>query len=495
MMPRLKQFAHPGPWLILIAAMLTNSCATNPVTGRGEVVLMSEAQEIDIGRRSHPEIIQHFGEYEDRELQAYVHRVGERLAANSHRPELIYRFTVLDSKEVNAFALPGGYIYITRGLLAYFNDEASLAAVLGHEIGHVTARHSVRQYSAAQMANIGAVVASIFVPGVGTPLGGQAVNILGTAMLRGYGREHELEADRLGAIYLARSGYNPMKMLDVLGTLKDQEQFAQQVARAEGREPSGGYHGLFATHPDNDTRLQEVIMAARDLQVHGDPFIGRDEFLQLIDGLVYGDSKREGIIRGNAMYHADLDFAMRFPRGWRIDNRPTQVLATAPDGGGVLVLQAEDLGKRMTPREYLHGRLRPRQVSDEREFEINGLPAYTLRTIASTQWGQRPARYTTLFHRDKAYTIAGASRDTDQDAAHDVAFLEAAQSFHALTENERLLAEPLRLRIVEPEPGMTYAGLAEQSPLRHMAEGRLRLLNSAWDGRPLEPGQAVKIIQ
>lgn len=483
-----------GVLLLLLAAVFVSGCATNPVTGRGEVVLMSESQEIDIGRRSHPEIIQAFGEYEDKALQDYVQRIGERLAAHSHRPELIYRFTVLDSKQVNAFALPGGYIYITRGLLAYFNDEASLAAVLGHEIGHVTARHSVRQYSAAQMANIGAIMASIFVPGVGTPLGGQAINVLGTALLRGYGREHELEADRLGAIYLARSGYDPMKILNVLGTLKDQEQFAQEIARAEGRESSGTYHGLFATHPDNDTRLREVVVAAQDLQVQGEPFVGRDEFLQLIDGLVYGDSKREGIIRGSAMYHADLDFAIRFPRGWRIDNRPTQVLATAPGGVAMLVLQAEDLNKRVTPRQYLHERLRPRQVSDEREYQINGLPAYTMRTPINSQWGQRPARYTTIFFRDKAYTIAGVNRDTDRAAEYDVAFQETAQSFHAMTETERLLAEPLRLRIVEPEPGATYADLARQSPLRHMAEARLRLLNGAYPDRPLQPGQAVKVV-
>lgn len=480
--------------ILILLLPLAGGCAVNPVTGQSDIVFMSEDQEIAIGRQTHAEVLKTYGEYEDPELQRYVQEIGKRLAAHSHRPELIYRFTVLDSKDVNAFALPGGYIYITRGLLAYLNDEASLAAVLGHEIGHVTARHAVQQYSAAQIANIGATLGAILIPGMNNPAAGQLVNIVGTAVLRGYGREHELEADRLGAVYMARSGYDPQRILGVLGVLKDQQQYAAEIARLEGREPSG-YHGLFATHPDNDTRLQEVVATADSLRTSAEPVVAREQFLTLIDGLVYGDSAHEGILRGNTLYHTDLDFALKFPRGWRIDNRPTQVIATAPDGGAKLALLAEDLGKRISPREYLLDRLRPDSTSEQGELTVNGLPAYTLRTNAKTEWGQRPARYTTIFYRDKAYTLIGASRDTTLAADHDGEFLRSAQSFHALTPNERALAQPLRLAIIEVATEAGYADLASRSPLEYYAEQRLRLLNGDYPDGILRPGRRIKIVQ
>ena len=480
--------------LLLLLLPLVGGCATNPVTGDQDIVFMSEQQEIDIGRQTHAEVIKVFGEYDDPELQRYVQEIGRRLAAHSHRPELIYRFTVLDSKDINAFALPGGYIYITRGLLAYLNDEASLAAVLGHEIGHVTARHAVQQYSAAQLANIGATLGAILVPGLNNPAAGQLVNVVGTAILRGYGREHELEADHLGAVYMARSGYDPQRILDVLGVLKDQQQYAAEIARQEGREPSS-YHGLFATHPDNDTRLQEVVGTAKSLQTAGEPVIGREQFLNLIDGLVYGDSARDGIVRGNTLYHADLGFALKFPRDWRIDNRPTQVIATAPGGAARMILQAEDLGKRMSPREYVLERLRPDNISNDNQFSINGLPAYTLITQIHTDRGRQPARVTTILFRDKAYTLIGVSDDDRLETSLDRTFLQSARSFHGLTPNERLLARPLRLAVIEPDADSSYAVLARQSPLEFHAEARLRLLNGDYpDGSPT-PGQPLKILR
>jgi predicted Zn-dependent protease len=181
--------------LFCFAFLQISSCAVNPVTGQQDLVLMSESDELALGRKTNAEVLKQYTIYDNPALQSYVQTVGEKLAAKSHRSNLIYRFTVLDSKDVNAFALPGGYIYITRGLMAYLNSEAELAAVLGHEVGHVTARHSVRQYSATQLANIGAVLTSIFVPGM-TQASNQLVQFAGGALLRGYGRTHELEADK-----------------------------------------------------------------------------------------------------------------------------------------------------------------------------------------------------------------------------------------------------------------------------------------------------------
>ncbi len=241
-------------------------CAVNPVTGDRNFTLMSEADEMRKGRQAATEISKAYDIYDGLPaLQNYVNEIGQKLARKSHRPQLDYHFTVVDSPEVNAFALPGGHIYVTRGILAYLNSEAELAAVLGHEIGHVTARHSVQQYSAATAANVaaavGGLVAGIFVPQLGGQLAQGVQSLLGvtgSALLSGYGRSHELEADRLGAEYLARSGYDPQAMIKVISVLKNQELFDIEAAKQEGREPRR-YHGIFATHPDNDTRLQEVV--------------------------------------------------------------------------------------------------------------------------------------------------------------------------------------------------------------------------------------------
>ena len=250
----------------MLAATALAGCATNPVTGRADLVTMSEAQEIEIGRQQHPKILEEFGRYDDEALQAYVSQVGQRIAAVSHRPQLQYTFTVLDSEEVNAFALPGGYVYITRGIMAYLNSEAELVAVLAHEVGHVTARHSVRQQTGATATGVGATVIGIL---TGSGDLAHVANMAGTALVSGYGRDMELEADGLGAQYLDRLGYDPDAMIDVVRLLKNQETLRIQQARQENRKPHV-YHGVFATHPDNDTRLHEVVKAAHKVRPERD---------------------------------------------------------------------------------------------------------------------------------------------------------------------------------------------------------------------------------
>ena len=222
---------------------------------------MSESQELDLGKKTHADVMKQYAVYDDPNVQELVDRLGQELASKSHRGHLNFTFTVLDSPQVNAFATPGGYIYITRGIMAYMNNEEQLAGVLGHEIGHVTARHSVRQHSAQTVAGFGSLVAAI---ATGNNQIGRMTSQFGQAFVRGYGRNHELEADRLGAEYLANVGYDPEMMLGVVGILKDQEEYEKQRAREEGREPRT-YHGVFATHPRNDQRLQEVVRGSREV--------------------------------------------------------------------------------------------------------------------------------------------------------------------------------------------------------------------------------------
>ena len=477
--------------LLLLPALLVSACATNPVTGQQDFVLMSEEQEISLGRQYSAEIIKEMPEYEDPELARLVQEIGERVAANSHRPDLIYRFTVLDSDKVNAFALPGGYIYITRGLLAYLNSEAELAAVLGHEIGHVTARHSVRQHGTATMAGIlGAVVSA----STGVQGAGDLSRLVGTAIVRGYGREHELEADRLGAEYLAKTGYDPDGMLEVVGVLKNQEAFDKQVAEKEGREPNA-YHGLFSTHPDNDKRFQEVVAAARKYRTTTTMHTGREDFLRALDGLVFGDSEREGITRNNSFYHAELDFAVTFPEGWRIDNRSDRVLAIAPENQGLVQLTRTDLNKRISPREFMRSRMKLDDMEDGRPIDVGGLEGYTAIADGKTPYGTRRVRYVVLFRNDNAWIFAGAAKNRNDTRRYDTAILDTARSFHALSAAEKQLAAGKRLKVITAGPGTRYAGLAASSPITHLAEEQLRLLNGHYPKGEPAARSLIKIVQ
>jgi predicted Zn-dependent protease len=294
------------PWTFVAAIMFAvlvtaGGCATNPSRAVHDLVTMSEAQEIELGRKMHPQILQQYGRYDDEALQQYVNDVGQRIAKSSHRPKLQYTFTVLDSNDVNAFALPGGYVYITRGIKAYLNNEAQLAAVLGHEIGHVAARHAVRQQTGATAAGVGAAVVGIL---TGSPDLYNVANAAGGALISGYGRDMELEADKLGSVYLNRIGFQPEAMIDVVRLLKNQEMLEVQMARQENRKPRI-YHGVFASHPDNDTRLHEVVKEAHKINVTEQRPDNRDVYLAHVDGLAVGSSRAQGVVRGSRFYHGD----------------------------------------------------------------------------------------------------------------------------------------------------------------------------------------------
>ncbi len=480
--------------LLMVSTLLSTGCATNPVTGGKDFVTISEDQEIEMGRKGNAQVLQQYSLYENKELQDYVQRVGRKLAAKSHRPGLIYRFHVLDSTEINAFALPGGYIYITRGLMAYLNSEAEFAAVLGHEIGHVTARHSVRQASAAQMAGIGATIGAIFLPQMRTQAGQQMVNVLGSALLSGYGRDHELEADRLGAEYLARSGYDPQAMLDVIKVLKNQEIYDKTLAKAEGREPRS-YHGVFATHPDNDTRLQQVIAAASKYIATGKEIRNRNEYLALMENLVIGESAKEGVTRGNSFYHSDMGFALTFPKGWKIQNLPDRIVATAPGGGAIIQMGAEDINRRISPREFMKTRLGLKKLKAEGRINPDGLDGHSAVAPIKTSFGIRDARFNVIYLDDRAFILAGVVKDKNQIPVYDKEFLKTAKSFHRITQKEREIAKPLRMHLIKAKPGMTIAKLARQTPFTDHAEERLRLLNGIFPKGEIKPGQMVKIVK
>lgn len=469
-------------------------CATNPVTGTPDLVFQSEAGEIQRAKEVHPMLLQQFGgSYDDPQLQAYVNEVGQRAAKVSHRPELQYTFTVLDSEEINAFTPGGGYVYITRGIMNYLNSEAELAAVLGHEIGHVTARHPVRQQSKSTLAGIGAAAVGIFT-GSGDLAG--LANYAGAALVSGYGRDQELEADRLGAEYLAKVGYDPENMIDVVRLLKNQELFEIGRAREEKRKPRV-YHGVFASHPDNDQRLSEVVKAADNIETQADDRDpGRDRYLKAIEGLPMGTSRAQGVLKGNRFYHANLGLTLAFPSGWTVENRADRVMALSPNKDSLMQMQTQAPPPNTGPREYLSRLLARASAGQPEPIDVNGLQGYTtVVRSAPTDFGLVPVRYAVVYYNNLAYVFVGASKASSGVPAADPLFLSTIKTFRRLKQNEFAQAEPYKIKTIRATEGMRIADLAKSSPLPKYAEQQLRLLNDLYPDKEPQPGQLLKIVE
>ena len=473
--------------MAVLGALALTHCAQNPVTGSKDFVLMSEQQEIQMGAQAHQDVLKEYAALDNPALQAYVNEVGQRLAKQSHRPNLPWHFTVVDSPDVNAFALPGGYVYITRGIMAYLNSEAELAGVVGHEIGHVTARHGVRQQSASTAVGLGAVLGSILVPGMNSQAGASLLQTLAQAWTAGYGREHELESDRLGAEYLARSGYNPQAMIEVIGVLKNQELFAAEQAKRGGRQPRT-YHGTFDTHPSNDARLKQVVGEAGKYSV-ANPRDGRNDFLQKMAGVYFGDSPDQGVIRNNALLHEKLGLALQFPPGWQVRNRPDRVVATNPQGDALVELQQGPKGDK--PLETLQKGLK---LDAGARYDSGNLGGHPAAFAAGAQQG-KPVVVAAVVFNGTQYLIAGMAKDKPAYERERSALRAAINSFHALGAAERQAARPHVLRLLTAQPGTTMAALARQSPLGGEAESQLRLMNDLYPGGEPVPGQLLKIVQ
>ena len=390
---------------------------------------------------------------------------------------------------VNAFALPGGYIYITRGIMAYMNSEAELAGVLGHEIGHVTARHGVRQQSVGTLTDLLGTGISVL---TGSRIASQAADVGGMALIRGYGRKYELEADRLGAEYLARAGYEPEEMIKVVGILKSQEEFETRVAEKEGREPNI-YHGIFSTHPASDKRFQEVVRAANQFKSAAVRGANREGFLQHMDGLVLGPGERDGVLRGRAFYHGDLDLFIEFPEGWKVDNLPASLVARPANREVQLQIMTADLDRHQTPKEYLTKHTRGR-LSRGQHIQTADFQGYTGHTTFNIKGASLPGRIAAIIQDTRVYTITVVGKDQSVLDRYDSAALTTIASLRNLKGSEKKLAKPKRIKLIRAKPGDTFASLAGQSALPDHPVERLRLLNGMYpDGEP-RAGQWIKTV-
>jgi len=463
--------------LVIALSFLLSACAGNP-TGGANFVLMSESAELEKGRELHAEMLQQNPVYQDPELQAYVEKIGQKMAAVSHRPELDYVFTIIDSPDINAFALPGGFVYVNRGLLTYLNSEAQLAAVLGHEIGHVTARHAVRQQTAARSANA-ASIALIFATGVDMR---ETTSLISGALISGYGRDMELEADSLGAEYLSKAGYDPLAMVQVIEVLKNHEDFTKRTSN----RTAVSYHGLFASHPRNDTRLQEVVGKAGELSEQQvseeDPVVFREQ----MTGLIVGPSPQNaaGGDQRNRYYQSLFNYTLLLPEGWSKQETTTTMTSASVDGTSMIKVEAQRLQQSKEPRLFIRENLGIEDLQQSEPLSQFGLSGFTGINPVNSE------RVAVLYYGPRAFILtakAGAG-------ISDEVLMESVRSFRPIARNEALFANPIHISYIQADGKITYADLARQTRLTEHQEDMLRLLNGDYPfGEPVA-GQWVKVV-
>jgi predicted Zn-dependent protease len=453
------------------------------VAGCGNMTVMTAGKEITIGEEMHEKMIADGAEYKDPELSEYVRRVGQRLVDNSDSGDLEFTFTIIDSPDINAFATPGGFVYINRGLMSYLDNEAELAGVLAHEIGHVTARHSARQKTASVTNQVLATTAYVL---TGSGDVAEASTMYGTELLRGYGREHELEADGLGAEYMHKSGYDTDALLAVIGVLKDQEQFQRVKAKSSGKKASS-YHGLYATHPRNDQRLKTVISKSGELeldeQVENPAVPG--EFERQIEGLVWGVSQQDTRAE-DRYYHTKLAFTLRRPEQWTVNAGAKSIVASADDGSATLTVTLRKRDAKVTPKQVVETATSG-TLSVGKDLEQAGLKGYT--TVASN--GSKARRVAAIDYNSYTYLMEGKATDF---AASDAQLLAIVESFRPLHPKERATGKALNVHYIQVPRGATMASLASGIRIPD-AEAQLRLINGLYPRGEPRTGDWIKVIR
>jgi predicted Zn-dependent protease len=476
------------------AALWLAGCAVNPATGERQMTaLVSSEQEAAIGAEEHPKVTAQFGgRYDDPRLQTYVERVGRRLVAGTEQAGSAFTFTVLDSDMVNAFALPGGYVYITRGLLVLTNSEAELAAVMAHEIGHVTARHTAERMTRSTLANL-------LVTGLGIATGSaelaQVGGVASEMVLSGYSRDQEMQADELGVRYLGRTGYDPGAMAAFLATMQRDAQLRALIAERPGEEDKAWF---FSTHPRTGERVEHAAALARTAPIptaaHGRESRDGDSHLAVLDGLIYGESPDHGFVRGNRFVHPKLGFAFEVPAEFKLVNGQQRVLAAGSQGAGLVF----DTGPRRgipSMADYLERVWAPdvplRQVET---IDINGLPAATGVARGSGRNGPVDVRLVAIgFSPDRVYRFTFVTPPGRTAALADD-LKRTTYSFRRLRPDEAAQYRPMRVATVTVRPGDTVEKLGARMPFETFREERFRVMNNLPPGTAVTPGQVVKLV-
>ena len=478
-------------WLLIVIAayLLLPSCATNPVTGKRQFVLISERQEIQMGLEYDSQIVSVFGEYENEPLLAFIEEKGTEMGKISHRPDLKYHFRILDTPVVNAFAVPGGYIYFTRGILSHFNNEAELIGVLGHEMGHITARHSVSRQARQQLAQV-LLIGGMIAFEEFREYGAYAMAGMQLLFLK-YSRDDERESDALGVEYASKIGYDGEKFAEFFALLESMEMASEQA----------GIPTLLSTHPNPGDRYNTVTTMARQWKDSLDQThwkVNRNSYLEMINGMVYGEDPRQGYVDGGKFYHPEEEVFFSFPANWTLENSPLQV-TISPDGGEALMIFTFSEGP--TLKEAARNTLKRLNldVVEESEKSVNGLPVFVARSrqvSRNQQTGEEQTISVLSYFYDNQgtyYEFHGLSLQQHFDSFLP-RFDESMNTFARLTDREKIDVFPRRIRIREVANDGTLVEALRNFGIR---EGELQdfaLLNNMSLNDRIEAGDLIKIV-
>jgi predicted Zn-dependent protease len=463
----------------LASAALALACARNPVTGKRQLALVSEEQEIELGKQAAQQTIQSIPPYPDEKLQQYVSSVGMRIAKASERPNLPWSFTVLDDPTVNAFALPGGPIFITRGILAHLSSEAELAGVLGHEIGHITARHSVEQLSKAELAQLGVGIGSAVSPEV-AQLGQLAGAGLQLLFLK-FGRDAERQADSLGFRYMLGQRYDPREMAKLFRVLE----------RQSALEGGGKLPAWASTHPDPGEREKTAEKRATEVANAGALEVGRDRYLPLVNGIVFGEDPRQGFFEGNTFVHPGLKFQLTLPAGWKAQNTPQALVAVSPKQDGAIQLtlagkmSPEDAAKQFFGQQGI-------QAGTVEKGSVNGLTAVAGPFTANTEQGPLRGVASFVSHGGATFMVVGFAPAQAYDA-NAATFRQAVQSFGPLQDRSAENVQPAKVELVKVPRDMTLEQFAQAFPSSAPVEV-VGIVNGVEKGGTLPAGATAKRI-
>ncbi len=475
--------------LFVVSLVLINSCSVNPVTGKKQLMLVSESQEATLGVDYDPQVISTFGLYEDALLQSFVDKKGTEMGKISHRPNLQYHFRLLDSPVINAFAVPGGYIYLTRGILAQLNNEAELIGVMGHEMGHVTARHTAQQMTKQQVAQVlligGMIASKEFRQFADVAMQGMQLLFLS------FSRENEREADKLGVEYSSKIGYDAHKMAD----------FFQVLQRMQLESNQGGIPTFMSTHPDPGDRYNDVNRRAtrwQDSLKLGNWLVNQDNYLKMIDGIVYGDDPRQGYIEGNVFYHPELRFSYPIPSGWKTENSPLQVQMVSSDGKAMMVFsmaQQKDLDQAAAAT------LQQLQltVSETRKISVGGLPALEVnsgKVSQNQQTGQQSEiKVISCFinYNNTIYLFHGVSSAADF-SSYTKQFETTMKNFGVLADQSKINVTPQRIRIKQVIKSGTLAEVLAYYKVPQPEMEKIALLNNLKLSDRVEQKKLIKLI-
>ena len=464
---------------LVAAGLLIVGCARNPATGKEELMLVSESQEIAMGQQADSQVIQQIGLYPDPAFQSYIMDLGKKLAANSERPNLNWTFRIVDDPAVNAFAIPGGFIYVTRGLLTHINNEAQLATVMGHEIGHVTARHTAHQISREELINLGLAVGSVVSSQV-AKYAGAASQALGLLFLK-FSRDNENTADALGVRYSSRANYDSRQMDSVMAMLDN------LTKQSGGQLPE-----WLATHPNPGNRIQHInSVLAQTNKDFTNTTVNRDSYERRLDGMIFGMNPREGFFKGTEFYHPDLKFHMSFPSGWQTMNGKSSVAAQSPQQDAVIELSvAQGSNPDQAARAFLSSQ--GVQAGTLTRANINGLTAAAAPFAATTQNGTLQGQAVFVQYGNSVYQLLGygpqASWGNNQGVVQ-----RALSSFGPVNDPAVLNVQPQHLTLFTLDRRTTLAELARQRPAP-VPVATLALINQVDQNATLEPGRIIKWV-